>query len=400
MNNEPYSTIVIDNAKREKYFSKYATKSGKAVRQKEEPIPDKANIRPAFFHDADRIMHSMAYTRYIDKTQAFFLFEHDHITHRALHVQFVSKIARVIGRCLKLNEDLIEAIALGHDIGHAPYGHDGEAILNKICMTNNIGSFYHSAHSVRVLKDLDKDGKGLNLTLQVLDGILCHNGEILGRRYTPNKEKNWKTFLNEHESCMKDATYCKKIFPMTLEGCVVRIADVIAYIGRDIEDAITIKLIEREDIPKQIAKVLGATNEKIINTLTMDLIRNSFDQPFLEFTEEVYNALEDLKTFNYERIYRNPIVHSENLKIKRMFRALFKVYLGHVRKKRTCEAIFRYFLQDMSRQYLSDTPPERQVIDYMAGMTDDFFNNQYKDLFYPRNYGYELDGSTISRVKI
>ena len=251
-------------------------------------------------------MHSLAYTRYIDKTQVFFLFENDHITHRVLHVQFVSKIARVIGRCLKLNEDLIEAISLGHDLGHVPYGHDGERYLNKIYYEKTQNFFNHNAQSVRFLMELENRGRGLNLTLQVLDGILCHNGEIVERIYEPDNSKNWDKFLEEYEKCWTIKDYSKKIRPMTLEGCLVRICDVIAYIGRDIEDAIVVKLIKRKDIPAEITSVLGNTNRSIIDTLVRDIIVNSYDKPYIMLSKDKFDALKLLLDFNYKNIYMNP----------------------------------------------------------------------------------------------
>ena len=269
-----FSRIVLANVKRERdSLAKTACKSrdGRRKHPEWEKVADKENVRPTFFHDTDKIIHSLAYTRYIDKTQAFYLFENDHITHRVLHVQFVSKIGRVIGRCLSLNEDLIEAIALGHDLGHVPYGHDGEKVLDEICRENNVGGFCHNAQSVRCLMDLENDGEGLNLCLQVLDGILCHNGEILDRQYAPSRGKTWDDLEEEYGKCLSDKDYSKKIYPMTLEGCVVRISDVIAYIGRDFEDAITVKLIRRDDLPSTITHTLGNTNDKIINTLVLDL---------------------------------------------------------------------------------------------------------------------------------
>jgi len=159
----------------------------------------------------------------------------------------VSKIGRVIGRCLKLNEDLIEAISLGHDLGHVAYGHDGEKVLHKLCKDNKIGCFCHNAQSVRLLMEIEQGGKGLNLSLQVFDGILSHNGEILSEEYRPNYGKTWEMFEEEYRKCFTEEDYSRKILPMTLEGCVVRISDVIAYIGRDIEDSITLKLIKRKD---------------------------------------------------------------------------------------------------------------------------------------------------------
>jgi dGTPase len=248
--NKVFSNIVLNNLYRERRtLSKFACLNIKGIRKypNREKIPDRENIRPTFFHDTDKIMHSLAYTRYIDKAQVFYLFENDHITHRVLHVQFVSKIGRVIGRCLNLNEDLIEAISLGHDLGHVPYGHDGENVLNELCKDSGIGCFCHNVQSVRFLEEIEQRGKGLNLSLQVLDGILAHNGEMLSEEYRPTYGKTWEEFEAEYINCSKDENSSKKIFPMTLEGCVVRISDVIAYIGRDIEDAITLKLIPTFD---------------------------------------------------------------------------------------------------------------------------------------------------------
>ena len=172
---------------RESLLSENACKSNESIRLKQES----KDLRPEFFRDIDRIIHSQGYTRYIDKTQVFSFIENDNITHRVLHVQLVSKVARTIGRALRLNEDLIEAIALGHDIGHTPFGHAGEAFLNNICIDEDLGFFCHNAQSVRILKDIEK----LNISIQVLDGILAHNGEMLLNKYEPNKSKTTNDFL-------------------------------------------------------------------------------------------------------------------------------------------------------------------------------------------------------------
>jgi len=385
--NETFSEIVVNNLKREKRFSRVACKSNKGKRRAKEQVPDKANLRPAFFLDSDKIMHSSVYSRYMDKTQVFSLFENDHITHRALHVQFVSKIGRDIGRCLGLNEDLIEAISVGHDLGHPPYGHDGEQILNSICQKNDIGTFCHSAQSVRWLMDLESGGKGLNLTLQVLDGILAHNGEMLNRKYEPALQKTWDSFGDEYQKCLQINGHYKKLFPMTLEGCVVRISDVIAYIGRDIEDAITIKLIERKDIP---TTALGNTNDQIIHKLVLDLIHNSYNKPFLLFSQNVFTALKQLKEFNYKGIYNNTKIKTQNPKIKNMFEQLFDAYCEHIQKGKKNSAIYQYFLKHMPPTYTNNTCLKRKVIDFISGMTDDFFNNQFQQLFIPTNYGYTI----------
>lgn len=394
---EVFSKIVLENLQRErKVFSKYACKNNRGIRKypDREKIPDRGNIRPIFFHDTDKIIHSLAYSRYIDKTQVFYLFENDHITHRVLHVQLVSKIGRVIGRCLKLNEDLIEAISLGHDLGHVPYGHDGEKVLGSLCKDNGIGCFCHNAQSVRFLMEIEQRGKGLNLSLQVLDGILAHNGEMLSREYKPNYGKTWEKFEEEYRKCFTEEDYSKKILPMTLEGCVVRISDVIAYIGRDIEDAIILKLIKRKDIPQGIRQTIGASNDKIINTLALDLIKNSHDKDYLVFSEDIFKALKDLMNFNDKNIYHNPRIKTQSHKIENMFKQLFKKYYQHLENGDTGSPRYRYFWKDMNDNYHRNTDQRRMIIDFIAGMTDDFFNNQYNELFVPQSYGYSLKPST------
>ena len=186
-------------------------------------------------------------------------------------------------------------------------------------------SFCHNAQSVRFLMELENAGEGLNLSLQVLDGILAHNGEMLSGEYVPDYGKTWEKFEKEYRECFKEASFSKKIFPMTLVGCVVRISDVIAYIGRDIEDAIRLKLIKRINIPKEIKKILGATNDKIINNLVLDLIENSYGRDYLIFSKDVFRALKELKNFNYESIYFNPQIKTQTHKIENMFIHLFNL---------------------------------------------------------------------------
>ena len=384
--------IVKNNLKREySSLSKYACKSsrGKRLYPEREVIPDRQNIRPSFFHDTDRIIHSRAYTRYIDKTQVFFLFDNDHITHRVLHVQLVSKIARTIGRCLKLNEDLIEAISLGHDLGHVPYGHDGERYLTSICKNYGMNYFCHNAQSVRSLMELENRGKGLNLTLQVLDGILCHNGELLKKVYQPDTEKNWDRFLEEYENCWQIEKFDKTISPMTLEGCVMRISDVIAYIGRDIEDAVTVKLIERAEIPEDIVAVLGSTNNQIINNLVIDIVNNSYDKDYITFSDQVYDALNKLLKFNYQYIYQNPMKQKQDHKIRHMFEYLFEVYIKELNDCKNNSTVYKWHLDSMDKSYLNN-PSYKIVLDFIAGMTDDFFNNEFKKHIIPESFGLTL----------
>ena len=272
---EIFKQIKEDFLIQEESLSKYACKSKDAILLKKDERLKENESRTAFSKDTDRIIHSMNYTRYIDKTQVYSFIGNDHITHRVLHVQLVSKIARTIGKILNLNLDLIEAIALGHDIGHTPFGHTGESFLNDISIKENIGYFRHNAQSVRALKDIE----GVNITLQTLDGILAHNGEMLQSEYRP-QEKTKEQFLEEVDKAFTEENFDKKIVPMTLEGCVVRICDIIAYIGRDIEDAIVVGVIQRKDLPKEITNVLGDNNSIIVDTLIKDIIVNEF--PILE----------------------------------------------------------------------------------------------------------------------
>ncbi|MDI6796244.1 MAG: HD domain-containing protein, partial [Desulfatibacillaceae bacterium] len=294
-------------AREKRELSDRATLTQDALRRTPEEVVEKG-YRQDFSLDVDRILHSRAYTRYIDKTQVFYLIENDHITHRVLHVQLVSKIARTIGRFLRLNEDLIEAIALGHDIGHAPFGHDGETHLSTLCQKHGIGAFLHNIQSVVFLDKVEREGRGWNLTLQTLDGILCHDGEVHNQKLAPERSRTFADL--EAAMQAKKLNPALALIPMTAEGCVVRMADTIAYIGRDIEDAIRLSLIKRDEIPKRCTKVLGSTNGTIVHNLVTDIIENSVEKPHIGFSPHVSEALFELKKFNLERIYTNPGVKS------------------------------------------------------------------------------------------
>lgn len=367
---------ILEKAKdnmllKETMLSEYACKSEDAILLHE----DKDDIRPIFFRDIDRIIHSLGYTRYIDKTQVFSFTKNDHITHRVLHVQLVSKIARTIGRSLKLNEDLIEAIALGHDIGHSPFGHKGEKYLNDICIKENIGYFCHNAQSVRVLKILER----LNISMQTLDGILAHNGEILINKYKYNKNKTEEDFIKDLDATFTEENYSKKIIPKTLEASVVRLSDIIAYIGRDIEDSIKIGIIKREDVPHDITNVLGDNNSKIVDTLIKDIIINSFEKPYLTFSDEVFNALMKLKDWNFKNIYASDEANKYQDKIKNLFYDLYYCYLEKVQKFNTDKnnlSESEKNLYDFIKQKDDNTNVKRVVIDYIAGQTDQYFLNE------------------------
>lgn len=365
---------VIENMnKHDLNLSEYATRNSEAIRLEEEQ-PD---MRPSFFRDIDRIIYCLSYTRYIDKTQVFSNNDNDNISKRMTHVQMVSKIARTIGRALNLNEDLIEAIALGHDLGHVPFGHAGEAILNRISMEATGRMFNHNVHSVRVLKDIESHGKGSNVTLQVLDGILCHNGEFVQDQYYPTPRTK-EQFLELYERCYIDPAALKTLRPMTLEGCIVRISDIIAYIGRDIEDAIRLGVLSLDEIPNNIIEVLGVTNREIINTVILDVIGHSLNQPYIKMSSEVYQAIKELKAFNYSHIYAKANSSETLNHYEEMFRFLFHYYLEEIRRKNNDSDIYQVFLGNMCDKYLINTTDEQKVIDFIAGMTDDYFQNQYQ----------------------
>lgn len=363
---------------KEKNLSEFACESekGKLLKQ------DVEDIRPIFFRDIDRIIHSSGYARYIDKTQVYSFIQNDHITRRVLHVQLVSKIARTIGRSLKLNEDLIEAIALGHDIGHTPFGHKGESLLNEICMKEGIGYFCHNGQSVRILQEIEN----LNISVQTLDGILAHNGEILKNKYNYNSNKTMEEFKEDLYKTFNEKNYSKQIVPMTLEGCVVRLADVIAYIGRDIEDAITVNVIKREDMPEFSTRILGNNNSKIVDTLIKDIIINSFDKPYLEFSNEVFKALIELKEWNYEKIYNSEKANVNYKHIEGATIELYRYYLNRLKYVNYEEELEKAYITSSERTFYTFIKKMKQreenqdirriIVDYIAGQTDKFFLNE------------------------
>jgi len=365
----------------ETWLSPYATRSIQASRRHFEESVARGH-RQEFAVDADRILHSRAYTRYIDKTQVFYLVDHEHISHRVLHVQLLSKIARTIGKFLRLNEDLLEAIALGHDIGHPPFGHDGERILSVLCQAHGIGPFLHSIQGVRFLDRLEKTGRGLNLSLQVLDGILCHDGETHLERLSPQRDKTFAHLEEEIRSKTADPELSLK--PMTLEGCVVRLADTISYLGRDLEDAITLSLVRREELPPEVAGRLGRTNGAIVYSLVTDLLRHSFDKNYVGYSPEVGALLKQLKEFNYQRIYDNPRIKDQTSKIEALCQRLFHRFLEDLAQDRRDSPIYQDFLATLDPPYRESHQPAEIVRDFLASMTDAYFLRTSQELFFPQ----------------
>ncbi len=283
--------------------------------------------RLPYKRDVDRIVHSKAYARYTDKTQVVYLVANDHITHRSLHVQLVSNFARGIAEILKLNVDLVEAIALGHDVGHPPFGHEGEGYLSKLAKEYGNGPFAHPWQSCRLLSVIEP----LNLGLAVYDGMLCHDGGMREYEMTPRYGKTWDDHLAD--LALKKQDPDANIIPGTLEGCLVKLCDTMSYLGRDIEDAISLGILSRSDVPKTI---LGTTNREILSVLAQDMIEQSFEKEYLAISVKSYDALKVLRQFNFERIYIHPKLKVESKKIERSYRILFETLLEeHLQRRKT-----------------------------------------------------------------
>lgn len=319
-------------------LSEYATYSDCSKgRLREEPECD---IRPVFQRDRDRIIHSKAFRRLKDKTQVFLTPNGDHYRTRLTHTLEVSQIARSIAKALRLNEDLSEAIALGHDLGHTPFGHAGERALARVCE----GGFEHNEQSVRVVSLLEKDGEGLNLTVEVLDGIRNHQTE--GN-------------------------------PCTLEGKIVRIADKIAYYNHDIDDAIRGQIIRGEDIPKELVCYLGNSLKARLNTMVHDVVMQSYDKDDIIMSTRMQQAMKDLREFMFTHVYTNPTAKGEEYKAEAMVESLFAFYKEHPTQ---LPAEYQRLLQNGESL-------DRVVADYVAGMTDKFAVTRFMDLSIPKAWG-------------
>ena len=303
-------------------------------RDREEPQCD---IRPVFQRDRDRILHCKSFRRLKHKTQVFLSPKGDHYRTRLTHTLEVSQNARTIAKALRLNEDLVEAIALGHDLGHTPFGHAGERILNELCDEG----YRHNEQSVRIVEKLEKDGKGLNLTWEVRDGILNHQTSMM---------------------------------PHTLEGKIVRLSDKIAYINHDIDDAIRAKVMSEEDIPLEIRKVLGMTTKERLNTLIHNIIMNSMGKNDIVMSEEIGGAMQDLRKFMCQKVYTNPAAKGEAAKAERLLCELYAHYMGHI----------EILPEQYQRMHSEGEKKERVVCDYISGMTDQYAVAKYREFFLPK----------------
>lgn len=361
-------------------LSPFAFKDTDAFRQKPEP---KTHIRANFALDRDRILYSGAYRRYHGKTQVFSFTNliDEEMTNRNLHTTYVSQISRTIGKALRLNLELIEAIALGHDLGHCPFGHDGERALSRVCREHGIGSFHHNIESLQIVDHIAKQGRGMNLTFQVRDGIISHDGEVHNTVLRPQRDKTDADIARYIAKKTKDEN--DFWMPATMEGCVVRISDTIAYIGQDIEDAVRFKILTSDQLPKDCTDYLGNTNSQIIDTLVKSVIVNSYKNEYIAFDEETSRYLLKLKNFNYEFIYTDENVKHANQIINRSMDILYEKYLGDIKADNRQSKIFLHFLNHKNEKYTSTFSPAEKVRDFIATMTDRYYNEEIKDYLLP-----------------
>ena len=343
---------------------------------------DAATIwRPTFVHDIDKILHCPFYNRYTDKTQVFSLYKNDDLTRRSLHVQLVSRIARTIGAALQLNLDLIEAIALGHDIGHPPFAHTGETYLCELYHNHTGRYFFHNLQSVRVLDSIYP----LNISLQTLNGIATHNGEIECEEYLPQPMTSFEDFDRSMERCYTDLEYAKSIMPCTLEGSVVRLSDIISYLGKDRQDAARIKTADESLF---MDDDIGSINAEIINNLCVNVIENSYGKPYIKLDDKHFKALQKARRENYRLIYNNAAsLANLDTSVKPMMAEIYGQLLEDLIQDNKYSPIWRHHINVVNRTYYKrNTPyeatePNQIVVDYIASMTDDYFIALHKYLF-------------------
>ena len=358
-------------------LSPFATKNSVAVRK----VPISHPLRGPYSRDRDHILYSGSFRRYIGKTQVIYnasSFD-EQLANRSIHTLQVSQIARSIGKVLNLNLDLIEAIALGHDLGHAPFGHDGEMFLQEICRQHHLGLFFHNIHSLRVIDQLSDANRGMDLTFQVRDGIVSHDGEVNEIYAKPDHtktEQDLQTYIRRKQNGERPV-----ILPATLEGCLVRMTDSISYIGQDCDDAVRIGLIKPDDVPTSVRKTLGQNNSDIINTLVHDVIEQSYGRDEIRFSEFIANEVFNLKTFNIQHIYENKYLKKEREKIRIAFFDLFHYFMDRIQKKDLSSIVFKEWIfnrgEDNGKKYMDNNTPEAIVVDYLASMTDRYFLNAY-----------------------
>ncbi len=352
--------------------------------RREDIAHDRATLtRPAFARDIEKIINIPAYNRYADKTQVFSFVENDDICRRGLHVQLVSRIARSIGELLGLNVKLIEAIALGHDLGHTPFGHAGERYLSENYEQHTGLCFRHNVHSVRVMDQLYRR----NISLQTLDGALCHNGEFAQKVLYLGETETFEQLDADVKRCTEDARAIKNLRPSTLEGCVVRVSDMIAYIGKDRLDAIDVGIIDSLNVFE--SNYIGRTNAQIINNMTIDIVNNSYGRDHIAMSEEAYQDIVLAKKQNYEKIYfkEGTVSEFENI-VQEMFSELYERLLADLLAGDESSPVFRHHVSSLvaksatikAEEYLAEEP-NRIIVDYISSMTDSYFIALHHHLF-------------------
>ena len=353
----------------------YRTSDEDSVRREERPADRSSIWRPAFVRDVEKILHMPAYNRYAGKTQVFSFRSNDDLSRRGLHVQLVARIARDIGYALGLNCDLIEAIGLGHDLGHTPFGHAGERCLNDVFHGRTGRWFFHNVHSVRVLDKL----YGRNISLQTLDGALCHNGEYEQRVFELSGLSSFGEFDRVVDECASGGgAVIGHLRPMTLEGCVVRISDIIAYVGRDRQDAIEAGLLTGDAFEDGLG---GAYNSWILTHASADIIEHSYGKDRIEMSEELFAEIRRAKAENYAKIYRSSGIEGERAEVlARAFELMYERCLDDLHKRDESSFIFRHHITRIEEQlahyghtYDWQSDPEQTVVDYIASMTDGYF---------------------------
>ena len=358
--------------------------SDENVVRREANAHDVATItRPAFARDIEKIINIPAYNRYADKTQVFSFVENDDICRRGLHVQLVSRIARAIGELLGLNVQLIEAIALGHDLGHTPFGHAGERYLSENYEYHTGLCFRHNVHSVRVMDQLYRR----NISLQTLDGALCHNGEFAQQVLQLGDTTTFEHLDAAVTRCTQDAKEIKKLRPSTLEGCVVRVSDMIAYIGKDRDDAIDVGIIGSHSIFD--SNYIGRSNAQIINNMTVDIVNNSYRKDHIAMSEDSFEDIVRAKRQNYEKIYfkEGTVSEFENV-VQEMFAELYERLLSDLLAGDESSPVFKHHVQSLISksasikrdEYLREEP-NRIITDYISSMTDSYFIALHRHLF-------------------
>jgi dGTPase len=371
---------LIQNDKLNGSMPKFYCADESVIRRKDNGH-DKANIwRTAFIRDIDKIINCPFYNRYADKTQVFSLYKNDDITRRALHVQLVSRTARTIGKALNLNLDLIEAISLGHDMGHTPFGHTGERFLDELYCERTNRRFNHNIHSVRVLDKIFP----LNLSLQTLDGIASHNGELELEEYRPAPLSSFEEFDRRIEDCYVDSKNVLKMIPSTLEGAVMRISDIIAYLGKDRHDAEKSHLLD--NLPFE-DNGIGVINAEIVNNLIVNIIENSYNKSYIKMDKDCFDALNKAKKDNYKIIYLDKTHNESNAVIKQMMEEIYKKLLTDLKNGNLSSPIYKHHIDYINKPYYKrdipyiETEKNQIVVDYIASMTDDYCAELYKHLF-------------------